>query len=245
MNALSKAFGAMTPRRWVTALVTVLAVTSAVLLGVGLSRQAPAPPQVAPAASAPESGRAPHGSEGTKSPAPQTDETPSAAGDSGPEADPGAAAALPASRPERIEIPAIGVSSPLVTLGLGPDGAMETPKDPAKAGWYEPGPAPGSDGPAVIAGHVTWNGAESVFFDLAKLKPGDEIDVTRKDGRTAVFTVDRVKEFPKNDFPTIDVYHNLDHPGLRLITCGGDYSSSKHYYDANVVVFAAMTSSHR
>lgn len=245
MSALSKAFGAMTPRRWVTALVTVVAVTSAVLLGVGLSRQAPAPPQVAPAASAPESGGEHHGSGSgsTESPAPQTDESPSAARDSGPGAD--AAEALPASRPERIEIPAIDVSSPLVTLGLGPDGAMETPKDPEKAGWYEPGAEPGSDGPAVIAGHVTWNGAESVFFDLAKLKPGDKIDVTRKDGRTAVFTVNRVKEFQKDDFPTIEVYHNLDHPGLRLITCGGDYSSSKHYYDANTVVFAAMTSSHR
>lgn len=243
MRALNKAFGAMTPRRWVTALVTMIAVTSAVLLGVGLSRQAPAPPQVAPAASTPEPGRAQHGSDGTKPPAPRTEESPSAAGDFDPGAD--AAEALPASRPERIGIPAIDVSSPLVTLGRGADGAMETPKDPEKAGWYEPGAAPGSDGPAVIAGHVTWNGAESVFFDLAKLKPGDEIDVTRKDGRTAVFTVNRVKEFPKDDFPTIDVYHNLDHPGLRLITCGGDYSSSKHYYDANVVVFAAMTSSHR
>ncbi len=243
MSALSKAFGAMAARRWVTAQATVLAVVSVVLLGVGLYDQKPAPPQVTPAASAPKSGQAHRGSDGSASPSPRTENSPSAAGDTGRGAD--GAPALPSSRPQRLSIPAIDVSSPLVTLGQAADGAMETPKDPKKAGWYEPGPSPGSDGPSVIAGHVTWNGAESVFFNLAKLKPGDTIDVTRKDGRTAVFTVNRVKVFKKDHFPTIEVYHNLDHPGLRLITCGGDYSSAKHYYDANVVVFAAMTSSHR
>ena len=238
MSALSRVFGAMTARRWVTALVTVLAVVSAVLLGVGLSEQRPAPPRVTPAASAPKPGQANHGT-GPASPSPRTENSPSAPGDAG------TASALPASRPEHLSVPAIDVSSPLVGLGRSADGAMETPEDPKKAGWYRPGPTPGSDGPAVIAGHVTWNGAESVFFDLARLKPGDTIEVTREDGRTAVFTVDRVKEFKKDHFPTIEVYHNLDHPGLRLITCGGDYSSTRHYYDANVVVFATMTSSHR
>ncbi|MFF9977993.1 class F sortase [Streptomyces erythrochromogenes] len=156
----------------------------------------------------------------------------------------GAAKAGPAlarSEPQKIAIPSLGLTSTLETLRQNADGTMQTPKDPALAGWYEPGPTPGSQGPAVIAGHVTWNGASAVFEKLKTMKGGDTIKVTRKDGKTVTFKVDRVAEYPKAEFPTLEVYKNLDHAGLRLVTCGGDFDPKKHYYDSNVVVFARMT----
>ncbi|MFD6228670.1 class F sortase [Streptomyces sp. NPDC060232] len=149
--------------------------------------------------------------------------------------------ALARSEPQKITIPSLNVTSSLETLRQNTDGTMQTPKDPALAGWYEPGPTPGSQGPAVIAGHVTWNGAAAVFEKLKTMKGGDTIKVTRKDGKTVTFTVDRVSEYPKAEFPTMEVYKNLDHAGLRLVTCGGDFDPKKHYYDSNVVVFARMT----
>lgn len=155
--------------------------------------------------------------------------------------DEAAPAALDRSVPQRIAIPSLGVSSTLEPLRQGGDGAMTTPKDPDLAGWYEPGPTPGSRGPAVIAGHVTWNGADAVFKKLKAMKAGDAIEVTREDGKTATFTVDRVEEYPKKEFPTLDVYKNIDHAGLRLITCGGDFDADRHYYPNNVTVFASMT----
>ncbi|MFJ3977362.1 class F sortase [Streptomyces sp. NPDC090021] len=153
----------------------------------------------------------------------------------------GARPALARSEPQKITIPSLGVTSSLETLKQNGDGTMQTPKDPALAGWYEPGPTPGSEGPAVIAGHVTWNGAAAVFEKLKTMKGGDTIKVTRKDGKTVTFTVDKVSEYPKAEFPTLEVYKNLDHAGLRLVTCGGDFDPKKHYYDSNVVVFARMT----
>ncbi|MFE9258981.1 class F sortase [Streptomyces sp. NPDC006879] len=149
---------------------------------------------------------------------------------------------LARSAPVRVTIPSLSVSSALETLRQRKDGAMETPKDPDLAGWYEPGPTPGSLGPAVIAGHVTWNGAAAVFEKLKTMKTGDTIEVARKDGKTATFAVDRVAEYPKAAFPTLEVYKNLDYPGLRLVTCGGDFDADRHYYPNNVVVFARMTS---
>lgn len=150
---------------------------------------------------------------------------------------------LGASQPRRISIPGLGVTSTLEKLNLGADGEMKTPRDPFKAGWYEPGPAPGALGPAVIAGHVTWNGEPSVFHKLSTLKQGDRIEVTREDGRTAEFTVDKIGQYPKNEFPTVEVYRNLDHAGLRLITCGGEFSESDNRYSDNVVVFASLAGS--
>lgn len=146
---------------------------------------------------------------------------------------------LPESDPVAVAIPTIDVHSRLVELGLDGDGAMEVP-EPARAGWYARGAAPGALGPAVIAGHVTWDGAPSVFHRLGAVRRGDRVTVTRRDGRTAVFAVTRVARFPKSRFPTQAVYGAIDHAGLRLITCGGTYDAARHTYLDNVVVFARL-----
>jgi hypothetical protein len=46
----------------------------------------------------------------------------------------------------RLAIPAIGVETPLLRLGLEPDRSMEVPGDFDLAGWFAGGPAPGSRG---------------------------------------------------------------------------------------------------
>lgn len=147
---------------------------------------------------------------------------------------------LPVSEPMAVSIPRIGVRSRLVKLGLDDHGEMQTPADPAVAGWFTGGPTPGALGPAVIAGHVTWNGAREVFYRLGSLRPGDEVTVTRQDGKTAIFTVSRVARFSKERFPSRAVYGQIDHAGLRLITCGGTYDAARHKYADNVIVFARL-----
>jgi hypothetical protein len=154
---------------------------------------------------------------------------------------PSIAVPLAPSQPSRIMIPTIGVSASFVRLGLKPDGEMETPGDPDKVGWYTESPTPGELGPSIVAGHVTWNRNPSVFFRLGALRPGDRVQIRRADGKTAVFTVTKVASYPKDRFPTTEVYGNVNHAGLRLITCGGEYVKSAHRYLANVVVYARLT----
>ena len=145
---------------------------------------------------------------------------------------------LPESDPVAVSIPRIGVQSTLVHLGLKKDGEMELPAPPV-AGWFTGGPTPGALGPAVITGHVTWNGP-AVFHRLGTMRRGDQVTVTREDGKTAVFTVSRVARFSKSRFPSRAVYGAIDHAGLRLITCGGTYDAARHRYLDNVVVFARL-----
>lgn len=146
---------------------------------------------------------------------------------------------LPESDPVAVSIPKIGVHSRLVKLGLNDKGELETPAA-AVAGWFTKGAAPGALGPAVIAGHVTWNGP-AVFYRLNTLRQGDQVTVSREDGKTAVFTVSKVDRFSQSRFPTRAVYGPIDHAGLRLITCGGTYDTARHKYLDNVVVFARLT----
>jgi sortase (surface protein transpeptidase) len=127
----------------------------------------------------------------------------------------------------------------LIDLGLD-DGEMEVPQNPALAGWFSRGATPGALGPAVIAGHVTWNGAPAVFHRLGTRRRGDQVSVTRKDGKTAVFTVTRVAQYSKSRFPSKAVYGAIDHAGLRLITCGGTYDAARNRYLDNVIVFAKL-----
>lgn len=96
-----------------------------------------------------------------------------------------------------MQIPALGVDSGLIRLGVQADGAMQVPPTGSPAGWYTGAPTPGELGPAVLVGHVDWEGRPGVFSRLKQLAPGDEVSVTRQDDSTAVFRVTRVQQVAK------------------------------------------------
>jgi LPXTG-site transpeptidase (sortase) family protein len=176
----------------------------------------------------------------SKGPGSSSPNGPNHASNGGPASGPGAKGPqLARSTPVRLQISAIGVDTTLMRLGLRSDGSMEVPVGGFPAGWYTGGPAPGQLGPAVIAGHVDMKGP-GVFFNLHKVKTGDQVAVTRADGRRPVFRVTKVAQYLKNEFPTQLVYGNLDHAGLRLITCGGTFNSKTGHYEDNLVVFADL-----
>jgi sortase (surface protein transpeptidase) len=141
--------------------------------------------------------------------------------------------------PVRIDIPRIGVSSSLLRLGRAADGTVEVPEPYGVAGWYEPGTRPGDPGSAVILGHVDSDRGPAVFFRLRELRRGDEVRVERADGSTVRFVVERTEQFPKERFPTDDVYYPTLKPELRLVTCGGQFDYNTEHYKSNIIVFAA------
>lgn len=151
---------------------------------------------------------------------------------------------LARSAPIAIDIPAIGAHSELLTLGLNDDGTVEVPPldvPDSQAGWYRYSPTPGELGPAVILGHVdSKQYGPGVFYRLGELVAGDRISVARADGPVATFVVDRTVRYPKDDFPTDEIYGDIDHAGLRLITCGGVFDPDAGSYQDNTVVYASL-----
>jgi LPXTG-site transpeptidase (sortase) family protein len=154
---------------------------------------------------------------------------------------------LAAAAPTALSVPAIGINSPLIELGRNADGTVEVPSldDPdSKPGWYRNSPVPGTLGPAIILGHVdSREYGPGVFYSLQNMKTGDSIDVSRADGTVAEFVVDKVESVQKSEFPTLEVYGNLDHSGLRLITCGGEFDPEARSYESNIIVFASLAGS--
>jgi hypothetical protein len=140
--------------------------------------------------------------------------------------------------PVRLELPAIGVGTDLVALGLAADGTMEVPENFGVAGWFTGGPRPGEDGPAVIAGHVDSRAGPAVFYELRDLQPGNAVVVTRVDGSVVTFTVSRVETYEKATFPTAAVFGATTGSELRLVTCGGQFDWGRRSYRSNIVVYA-------
>lgn len=148
---------------------------------------------------------------------------------------------LAASQPVGIDIPSVGVrTSNFVGLGLAADGSLEVPKDFSSVGWYTSGPAPGQLGPAILAGHVDDHNGPAIFYRLGALRTGAMVNVARKDGSTAKFTVDRIERFRKDKFPTALVYGSSNRAELRLITCGGSFDPKSGHYVDNIVAFAHL-----
>lgn len=236
--------------------VQILGVAGAVLLIAGIvavviaaraQQSAPQPPpgaaspvQVVPtrATSAPGSTAAPSAPSAVPSTSPNRR---SGGGRSEPTRGP----ILSRSLPVRLRVPAIGVDSTLKKIGLNDRGEIATPplvRD-SHAYWLTVSPTPGQLGPATIIGHVDSAAyGPGVFFKLGDMRQRDKIYVTRSDGVTATFEVERVVEYSKSHFPTQAVYGNLDHAGLRLITCGGAFDSAINSYESNIVVYASLVS---
>lgn len=150
------------------------------------------------------------------------------------------AKSLASSVPLSLEIPAISLTAPISGVGQNSDGSMEVPSDPNMTGWYTLAPTPGEIGPAIIVGHVDSLNGPAIFWNLNKLKPGDLVNVKRQDGSTATFKVDKQEVFQQDNFPTDQVYGNIEHAGLRLITCSGEFNQFTRHYSHNIVVYATL-----
>ncbi|MGI8492862.1 MAG: class F sortase, partial [Acidimicrobiales bacterium] len=145
--------------------------------------------------------------------------------------------------PVALRVPAIGVSTNVVRVGLNPDRTLQVPPltyaGTHEAAWYDLGPAPGQPGAAVIVGHVDSTTGPAVFYRLPTLRPGDGVEVTEADCATVRFLVTSVEQYPKNAFPSQRVYGATAGPELRLVTCGGTFDRATGHYLSNIVVYAS------
>jgi len=137
-------------------------------------------------------------------------------------------------RPTRVVIPDIGVDEGLQSVGLLPDGAMETPPF-GKVGWYDEGPPPGAPGAAVIVAHVHGPQGDDVFARLHELRRHDRFRVDTTLG-SVEFEVDDLVQVDKEDLPYDRMWPDTDRRLVSLITCGGKRTATG--YPLNTIVFA-------
>ena len=151
---------------------------------------------------------------------------------------------IDAAAPTRIEIPALGIDTVVVSVGVDDAGLMEVPQDVDTVGWYRFGPAPGAAaGSAVLSGHVDdYRQGPGTFARIGDLGPSDVVRVTDESGVSREFTVLAREQWNKGEVPLDRLFDRSGAPRLVLITCGGSFNSSTLGYDDNIAITAVPIS---
>lgn len=134
----------------------------------------------------------------------------------------------------------IGVSAPLETVNFDSLGNMATPSGPKVVAWYSQGAKIGSAGNAVISGHRDTEKGKAVFYRLSELAVGDTILVTDSKGKGYKYVVDSKNNYPKDSFPSKEIFSNGTSARLNLVTCSGTYDRVAKAYTHRLVVSAVL-----
>lgn len=139
------------------------------------------------------------------------------------------------SSPRKLIIPKIYVDAQIEQMGLTEAGDMESPNNNEDVGWYKYSPHPGNMGSAVIAGHLGVR-EQSVFINLANLKPGDGLTIIDAKSREIKFTVRESRRYNRQERPE-EVFNSSSGSHLNLITCAGTWDEARKTYSQRLVVF--------
>jgi len=139
----------------------------------------------------------------------------------------------------RLKIPKISLDAAVESIGLTPQGAVDVPKDPGNAAWYNLSSYPGEIGNTIITGHFgRWkNGEGSVFDNLNKLSAGDSLSIEDENGVKINFVVRELRLYDQNDVATEVFVSNDGKAHLNLITCDGVWNNVSKSFSKRLVVF--------
>lgn len=143
-------------------------------------------------------------------------------------------------KPRYIFIPKIDVKTVVQPVGLTEAGAVGTPYNIYFTGWYSGSAKPGQPGAMLIDGHVAAWKTKGIFYDLAKLQPGDKLKIERGDGKIFNYQVRLTKTYPVDKLDMAKLLSPIDpaKPGLNLITCAGAIEQASGHFTDRTVIFA-------
>lgn len=144
------------------------------------------------------------------------------------------------TQPTQLVIPAIGVKTRILPVGLDSSGGVAIPDDIRLVGWWSLGVTPGANrGSAVLVAHrdgvVQGRG---VFYGLGALTVGDRVTVQDSAGRSLDYRVTAREYIRKRALPLAELFAVDGPPRLTLISCGGPYIKDQGGYQDNIVVTA-------
>jgi len=145
-------------------------------------------------------------------------------------------------QPVQLKIPSLNLTAPIAPVGVDAANSLQIPSQDNAVGWYKNGPLPGTEGSAVIDGHLDSAAGPAIFWTLHNIKTNDQVIVTFNDGSQKTFTVYATQSVPQDNFPTQKVYSDPGFAALNLITCIGTYSRTLGRYSSNLVVYTKLAS---
>lgn len=140
-------------------------------------------------------------------------------------------------------IPTLGVNASIEPVGVSADGnlAVPTQKPWDGVGWYQDGPYPGTQGSAVIDGHLDRpGGSPAVFWNLRNLHIGDIVMVITPGEKPLHFRVLKMRDYAPEHAPLQTIFENKTGVFLNLITCAGQWIPSQHQTTLRLVIYTTL-----
>ncbi|ANU24068.1 class F sortase [Planococcus donghaensis] len=142
-------------------------------------------------------------------------------------------------KPSLLKIPAIDVEAQVQHLGVTENGEMAVPNNIEDVSWFSPGYEPGANGRSVIAGHVDGVDGPAIFWDLAKLQPGDDVVIQGAE-KTLTFKIHTMESVPLDLADVTEIFGYTSSPELVLITCSGTYDFDRGTREERLIVYASL-----
>lgn len=147
------------------------------------------------------------------------------------------AAATPAD-PVRLRLPALGVTAPVVPIGLEGE-VLDPPRDFEDVGWWTGSARPGQlSGQTVITGHTVHTGGASMNR-LGELSAGQTVDVITHQG-TVRYRVTATEVLGRDEVAAraVELFGQDTGDGRLVLVSCADWNGS--YYESNIIVFAEL-----
>lgn len=143
--------------------------------------------------------------------------------------------------PRYIRIPDIGVEARVRRLGLDGKNFVGVPSNIFDVGWYDGSAKPGEkDGSSIIAGSVTGQTKQGIFWDLDKLVIGSKFEIEKGNGDLVHYRVTRIEKTTSKDVD-MSAYAKPETAGvhdIKLVTGSGKYDKLGGQYSEKLIVFA-------
>ena len=141
--------------------------------------------------------------------------------------------------PVRLQIPVLGVSAAVVSVGVAANGGLGIPADPSVVGWWAGGGSPGQpSGATVLTGHIdSAVSGPGALFRLQDVRPGAIVIVTA-DGHTYRYVVQAIRAYLKARLPAAAIFDQHVTARLIIVSCGGPFDAVTGLYLDNIVAYA-------
>ena len=143
-------------------------------------------------------------------------------------------------------IPKASLYASIVKVGRTPWGGLGAPDNPEVIGWYEYGAAPGSQGNALLVGHLDYTDINEktgtgVCYELREVIIGDQMIVRDSSEDIAYVYEILTKAYVDADDRDAERYLSArDQSLLTLITCAGVFDKDEFEYSERLIVVGVL-----
>jgi sortase (surface protein transpeptidase) len=145
--------------------------------------------------------------------------------------------------PRIISIGSIGTEGVIQPVANDQNSKIASPNNLHAAGWYTSSAKPGEQGLSIINGHLQGRYSKGLFYDLAKLKPGDTFVIGYGNGRLVTFEVKNIRTVSIRDALTeVTKRDPVIHRQLNLIALTNANDKGTPASNERVIVTASAKS---